>query len=92
MTQEFNMNERRNSERRLVNLNVILYHDAHGDIPGKICDVSSGGMNIDIFNRAVLNKRLSNEELLVSPKNMDVLFKMECLRVEQNCIGLKFLE
>ncbi len=85
------MNERRSSVRHLINLNVSLYHDEFGQIKGKISDVSSGGMLVEVYNTAVLNNKLSQERLQVKPVNMDVIFDMECLRVNSNVISLQFV-
>lgn len=85
------MNERRSSFRHLIYLNVSLYHDEFGQMSGKITDVSSGGMTVEIDNAASLNNKLCRERLLVKPVNMDVIFDMECLRVGSNIISLQFI-
>jgi len=86
------MNERRTSIRHLVNLTVTLYHEELGHIRGQIRDISSGGMNVDIADKTTLTKKFSNEILIVRPTNMDVLFNMECLRIDGACVSLKFME
>jgi len=86
------MNERRLNPRYLVNLNVTLYGDGIGHLDGHIHDVSSGGMYINITDTSMLNKKINNGTLFVRPSNMDTLFSMECLRVEDGRIGLKFVE
>lgn len=86
------MNERRASYRHLVNLNVGLYHDDFGRIDGRIHDVSSGGMQVNLSTKIVLDKALQDAILTVKPVNMDVLFNMECLRVDGSFISLKFSE
>jgi len=86
------MNERRTSNRQLVRLNVDIYHDEIGLVKGKIRDISAGGMFVDVLDKRLLRRRFSNEFLVVKPSNMDVLFNMQCLRVEENFLGLKFLE
>ncbi len=86
------MNERRLSIRNLIHLNVDLYHDDIGNFAGNIRDVSSGGMNVKIHNISVLNKKISNEVFIVKPANMDVLFNMQCLRVDEDFMSLKFMD
>ena len=86
------MNERRTSNRQLIKLNVVLYHDKIGQILGKIHDISTCGMYVDILDKSVLRRKFSNEILVVKPANMDVLFNMQCLRVDENYISLKFME
>jgi len=86
------MNERRLSIRHLVHLNVDLYHDDIGHIDGNIRDVSSGGMNVHLFNSANLHGQLSEKILVVKPSNMDVLFNMQCLRINGSTISLKFMD
>jgi len=86
------MNERRTNHRQLINLNVVLYHEEIGQILGKIRDISTGGMFVDILDKSVLRRKFSNEVLVVKPANMDVLFNMQCLRVNNNFISLKFME
>lgn len=86
------MSERRFSARRLIHLNVTLYNDEIGQISGKIQDVSSGGMYVNIFNSSSLNRKLSDTTIFVRPDNMDIIFNMKCLRVEKNFIGLEFIE
>ncbi len=85
------MNERRSSFRHLIYLNVSLYHDDFGQMNGKITDVSSGGMSVEIEDAASLNNKLCRERLRVKPVNMDVIFEMECLRVASNVISLEFV-
>ncbi|VAW97670.1 hypothetical protein MNBD_GAMMA23-585 [hydrothermal vent metagenome] len=85
------MNERRSSFRHLVYLNVRLYHDEFGQINGKITDVSSGGMLVKIDNADSFHNKLSREKLRVKPINMDVIFDMECLRVDSQVISLQFI-
>lgn len=86
------MNERRANNRQLIHLNVVLYHDEIGQFMGKIHDISSGGMFVDVWDKSVLRQKLSNELLVAKPANMDVLFNMQCLRVNENFISLKFVE
>lgn len=86
------MNERRTNTRQAIQLNVILYHDKIGQFMGKIRDISKGGMFVDILDKSVLRRKFSNELLVVKPANMDVLFNMQCLRVDRNFISLKFME
>ena len=86
------MNERRMSIRNLVHLNVDLYHDDVGHIEGNIRDVSSGGMNVDVLSEVILSTALNQKVFVVKPANMDVLFNMECLRVNGSFISLKFTE
>ena len=86
------MNERRTSIRQMIQLNVVMYHDEIGQIMGRIRDISTGGMFVDILDKSVLRRKLSNELLIVQPSNMDVLFNMQCVRVEENFISLKFME
>lgn len=85
------MNERRSSFRHLVHLNVRLYHEEFGQINGKITDVSSGGMSVKVDNSVSLNNKLSREKLSVKPVHMDVIFEMECLRVDSQVISLQFI-
>jgi len=86
------MNERRLDKRYLVNLNVRLYNDELGHIDGRIHDVSSGGMYIDLPNTSHLTKKLSNMTLFVRPGNMDILFNMECIRVNNKSVSLRFID
>ncbi len=85
------MNERRSSIRHLIHLNVYLYHDEFGLMSGKISDVSSGGMLVEISHTSLLNNKLSDETLYVRPANMDVIFDMQCLRVSSHAISLQFI-
>jgi len=85
------VNERRASYRHLINLNVSLYHDDFGPIKGKITDVSSGGMLVEVEDISNLNKELGDQRLFVKPINMDVIFDMLCLRVSAHAISLQFI-
>lgn len=86
------MNERRLTPRHLIHLKVSLYHDEIGHIDGRIEDVSSGGMHINVFSRSAFNHKLSHQQMYVRPVNMDTIFNMECLRVDDNTISLKFTD
>lgn len=86
------MHERRMSNRNLIHMNVDLYHHDIGNFEGNIRDVSSGGMSIEIHNYSVLNTKYSHEVFTVKPANMDVLFNMECLRVDGGFMSLKFVD
>lgn len=86
------MNERRTNHRQLINLNVVLYHDEIGQFLGKIRDISTGGMFVDILDKNILRRKISDELLVVKPANMDVLFNMQCLRVDNHFISLKFMD
>lgn len=86
------MNERRESFRHLVYLNVDLYHDAFGHVDGKIQDVSSGGMSISLSEASSHSTKFRHKIFHVKPANMDVLFNMKCLRVSDDYISLEFLE
>jgi len=86
------MNERRESLRHLVHLNVDLYHDEIGHIDGNINDVSSGGMSVNLSENADICGDLRDEIIIVKPANMDVLFNMRCLRADEYFISLIFME
>ena len=86
------MAERRLSIRNLVHLDVDLYHDDVGHISGNIHDVSSGGMRVKIHSGLELNLKCRHENFTVKPANMDVLFNMECLKIDEHFMRLKFRE
>ena len=49
-------------------------------------------MSVNIPKIDEMSEIFTDEIVLVKPANMDVLFNMQCLRVDDNFISLKFTE
>lgn len=85
------MKERRKHPRELITLQVKLYHSSFGECQGVIYDISSGGALVSL-DSVLVDLSVDDEEILLKPFNMDVLFNMGLMRVYNNYVALKFLD
>jgi len=86
------MNERRSELRKLVNTPVRLYHSELGRLDGMINDISGGGAAIKLKTYKALDNNSSNDNLLLRPINLDVLFPVSYLRQNETNLVVRFLE
>jgi len=86
------MDERRSELRKLVNTPVRLYHSKLGRLDGIINDISGGGAAIKLKMYKALDSNSSNDNLLLRPINLDVLFPVSCLRQNEKKLVVRFLE
>jgi len=86
------MVERRRHERYPVGSRVRLYHPVYGCLDGKIRDVSDGGMFVLLDEVPPLHPGNGDGRFQCEPRNMDVIFEMQCTRVTPEGLVLCFCE
>ncbi len=91
------MPERRHHIRKLIDARVRVYHSLFGTLDGRIRDISEGGCCVTLdempdFHDEILAELQCNEDEFVTmkPVNMDVVFRMRCLRKLDDNVVLMF--
>ncbi len=91
------MSERRLHVRKLIDARVRIYHSQFGALDGRIRDISEGGCCVTLDNLPdteddlfVQVQRNEEEFVTLKPVNMDVVFKMNCIRKLDDTVVLQF--
>lgn len=91
------MPERRLHVRKLIDARVRIYHSRFGTLDGCIRDISEGGCCVTLDNMPDTEEDLfvqvqcsEDEFVTLKPINMDVVFKMSCIRKLDNGVILQF--
>ncbi len=91
------MSERRHHVRKLIDARVRIYHSLFGALEGCIRDISEGGCCVTLdempdFHDELLAQLKCNEDefITLKPNNMDVVFRMRCLRKVDEKVVLTF--
>ncbi len=91
------MSERRLHVRKLIDARVRIYHSCFGTLDGRIRDISEGGCCVTLDNMPetegdlfVQVQRSEEEFVTLKPVNMDVVFKMNCIRKLDDTVVLQF--
>ncbi len=91
------MSERRLHVRKLIDAKVRIYHSLFGALDGRICDMSEGGCCVTLDEMPEIHDELfeklhcsEDEFITLKPLNMDVVFKMSCLRKLNQGVVLQF--
>ncbi|HEB56956.1 MAG TPA: PilZ domain-containing protein [Gammaproteobacteria bacterium] len=91
------MSERRLHMRKLIDARVRIYHSQFGTLDGRIRDISEGGCCVTLDNIPETEGDLfaqvqcdEDEFITLKPINMDVVFRMSCIRKLDNSVILQF--
>ncbi len=91
------MPERRHHIRTLIDARVRIYHSLFGALEGRIIDISEGGCCVVLENMPDIQDELliqlqdnEDEFITLRPVNMDVVFRMRCLRKRDDNMVLTF--
>ncbi len=91
------MSERRLYVRKLIDARVRIYHSLFGTLDGCIRDISEGGCCVTLDNIFEIGddlfmqvQRSEEEFVTLKPVNMDVVFRMSCIRKLDNGVVLQF--
>jgi len=91
------MPERRHHARKLIDAKVRVYHSLFGRLEGCIRDISDGGCYVavddmpDINDEMLVQLQCSDDEFVtLKPINMDVVFRMRCVRKLDDGVVLEF--
>lgn len=91
------MAERRLHVRKLIDARVRIYHSLFGTLDGRIREISEGGCCVvldampdtedDLFAQVQASE---DEFITLRPVNMDVVFRMSCIRKLKDGVILQF--
>jgi len=91
------MPERRLHMRKLIDAKVRIYHSLFGTLDGCIRDISEGGCSVSLDVAEELHDELfaqvqssEDEFVTLKPVNMDVVFRMTCIRKLDDGVVLQF--
>ncbi len=86
------MDERRKHRRKLVNSRVQISHFRFGSVETRTRDISDGGVLV-LTNSGLVDVRIKDELQLIflDSGQMDIIFNMDVIRINEAGIGLKFL-
>ncbi len=91
------MPERRLHARKLIDARVRIYHSLFGTLDGRIRDISEGGCCVVLDNMPDTEDDLfaqvqasEDEFITLKPVNMDVVFRMSCIRKLEDGVILQF--
>ena len=86
------MDERRKHRRKLVNSRVRIFHASFGSLDTQTRDISDGGvllLAIEDLPMSIVNSEL--KLIFLDSGDVDVVFNMNIVRVNDSGIGLEFL-